>query len=103
MRKLFEDFINDELSQISGDYVDLTSGDVHRAVGGYPAKNGNHRMPVCCDVMSRAMRGDDEVLFEPPKGKGATLTIRYYKKNHPQKNKINTTRKIILKKHFRGV
>ena len=82
MRKLFEDFIQNELDNISGDCVDLTSGDVHRVVGGYPAEKGNHRMPVCCDVMYEAMRGDDEVLSRPPKGKGATLKIRYYKRNH---------------------
>ena len=82
MRKQFEIFINSKLNQISGDYIDLTSGDVHRAVGGYPAEDGNHRMPVCCDVMYAAMRGDDKVLSAPPSGKGATVTIRYYKKNH---------------------
>ena len=82
MRQQFEIFINSKLNQISGDYIDLTSGDVHRAVGGYPAEKGNHRMPVCCDVMYGAMRGDDEVLSAPPSGKGATVTIRYYKKNH---------------------
>lgn len=82
MRKLFEVFIQNELNKITGDYVDLTSGDVHSAVGGYPAKNGNHRMPVCCDVMYEAMRGDDEVLSAPPSRHGATVKIRYYKRNH---------------------
>lgn len=56
--------------------VDIVSGDVHRSVGGYPGTN--HRMPVCCDVMYSMMKGADEILYAPPKGKGATLKIRYY-------------------------
>jgi hypothetical protein len=37
-------------------HIDINSGDLHRKLGGYPG---------------------DEVLAAPPKGKGATLTIRY--------------------------
>jgi len=57
-------------------YIDITSGELHRYVGGYPGPN--HRMPVCCDVMRRMMQAGDKILYEPPKGKGATLKIRYY-------------------------
>lgn len=57
-------------------YVDIKSGDLHRKVGGYPGKN--HRMPTCCAVMISLMKEDDEILQSPPKGKGATLNIRYY-------------------------
>ena len=56
-------------------YVDVKSGDLHRQVGGYPG--ANHRMPVCCNVMRQNMRTGDSVLHEPPKGKGASLEIRY--------------------------
>ncbi len=56
-------------------FVDVKSGDLHRLVGGYPSDD--HRMPICCDVMHHNMRGKDKVLAEPPKGKGATLIIRY--------------------------
>lgn len=55
-------------------FVDVRAGDLHRQTGGYP---GNHRMPVCCDVMRKAMQPGDQVLREPPKGNGASLTIRY--------------------------
>lgn len=65
---------------MSGEYIDIVSGNVHRAVGGYPSTN--HRMPTCCAVMRELMRGDDMVVSEPPSGKGATLCIRYFKKNH---------------------
>jgi len=57
-------------------YIDIVSGDVHRSVGGYPSKN--HSMPLCCDVMYSMKKSKDEILHAPPKGKGATLTIRYY-------------------------
>lgn len=56
-------------------YVDVKSGDLHRAVGGYPGRN--HRMPVCCEVMKRNMKPGDQILQQPPEGQGATLVIRY--------------------------
>ncbi|MCX6064101.1 MAG: HNH endonuclease [Caldiserica bacterium] len=63
------------LSSFRGDNVDVTSGDLHRRVGGYPGRN--HAMPVCCSVMRQAMQSGDVIIAEPPKGNGATLTIRY--------------------------
>lgn len=56
-------------------HLDVTSGDVHRSVGGYPGNS--HRMPLCCSVMYQLMRPGDVVLAAPPKGQGATLRIRY--------------------------
>lgn len=56
-------------------YIDVTSGDLHRIVGGYPGRN--HRMPVCCEVMKRNMKEGDQILYQPPKGQGASLKIRY--------------------------
>jgi 5-methylcytosine-specific restriction protein A len=56
-------------------FVDVVSRDLHRDVGGYPGPD--HRMPVCCSVMERGMRPGDRIISAPPKGKGATLTIRY--------------------------
>ena len=60
-------------------YVDILSGDLHKSLGGYPARN--HRMASCCQVMYQMMKSSDEVLTAPPKGKGATLKIRYYLDN----------------------
>ena len=79
MRIDFEEYIDGLLRNMTGNYIDLVSGDIHRAVGGYPSSN--HRMPVCCDVMYSRMRKNDVVLSAPPKGKGATLRIRYYNQN----------------------
>jgi 5-methylcytosine-specific restriction protein A len=56
-------------------FIDVVSGDLHREVGGYPGPN--HAMPNCCSVLRQEMRGGDEVISEPPKGKGASLKIRY--------------------------
>jgi 5-methylcytosine-specific restriction protein A len=53
----------------------IKSGDLHRLVGDYPGTD--HRMPICCAVMRKNMMSGDEILFEPPSGAGATLTIRY--------------------------
>jgi len=62
-------------------HVDVRAGELHRRVGGYPGPN--HRMPVCCDVMLRNMRPDDGVLQAPPKGRGASLEIRYVLPRQP--------------------
>ena len=56
-------------------YIHINAGELHRKVGGYPGPN--HRMPVCCNVMYREQRVGDKVLSSPPKGQGASLTIRY--------------------------
>ncbi|PSR35436.1 MAG: HNH endonuclease [Sulfobacillus benefaciens] len=56
-------------------YVDIRSGDLHRNAGGYPGPN--HRMPSCCAVMEREMKVHDQILKAPPRGRGASLTIRY--------------------------
>ena len=34
--------------------ITITSGELHRRVGGYPGHN--HRMPVCCSVMYQELR-----------------------------------------------
>jgi len=55
--------------------IEVKSGNLHHQVGDYPG--GDHRMPVCCNVMRKEMKGEDSVVSEPPKGKGANLVIRY--------------------------
>jgi hypothetical protein len=57
--------------------VDVTAGELHRSLGGYPANVGGHRMPNCCRVMKGLMQPGDIVLHAPPKGEGASLEIRY--------------------------
>jgi 5-methylcytosine-specific restriction protein A len=64
-----------EATRVGKSSVDVNSGKLHRIVGGYPAQD--HRMPVCCAVMESAMRAGDKILTAPPKGRGASLTIRY--------------------------
>ena len=56
-------------------FVDLNSGELHRDAGGYPGTD--HRMPVCCSAMTDEMNTHDQILEQPPKGRGTSLTIRY--------------------------
>jgi hypothetical protein len=56
--------------------IDVRSGDVHEKLGGYPGQQ-HHRIPTCCNVMRRLMGPGDTIVDQPPKGKGATLVIRY--------------------------
>jgi len=53
----------------------INSGELHRSVGGYPGPNA--RMPSCCAAMYHEQRLGDEIVNKPPKGKGASLSIRY--------------------------
>lgn len=71
----FRRALNTVFATSLGSYVDVTSGVLHRAIGGYPG--AHHAMPTCCVVMLAAVHDGDEILSMPPKGRGATLTIRY--------------------------
>jgi len=77
----FRAAINDifrQAGELERSYVDIEAGQLHRGVGGYP-NGGNHRMPVCCNALYEARQpGRDKVIHAPPKGKGATLKIRYF-------------------------
>ncbi|MXY35106.1 MAG: HNH endonuclease [Boseongicola sp. SB0664_bin_43] len=55
--------------------LEVRSGELHKEVGGYPGLD--HRMPTCCDVMRGEMTKADELVSAPPKGKGASVVIRY--------------------------
>lgn len=55
--------------------VELSSGNLHRRVGGYPSRD--HRMPICCEVMYSEMNPNDTIISKPNSGKGATVVIRY--------------------------
>ena len=57
--------------------VDIDAGSLHREVGGYPARDGNHRMRTCCKVMISEKQVRDRLMVIPPSGWGASLTIRY--------------------------
>jgi len=74
----FKQLILEKIGNIKGEYIELVSGDIHRELGGYPGSN--HRMPSCCSAMRELMKSDDEILYSPKRGNGATLKIRYYKR-----------------------
>lgn len=75
------DFFNEVKAQIAraqkrgASHVEINAGELHRTIGGYPGKG--HRMPLCCEAMYFARQSTDEILMKPPKGHGASLTIRY--------------------------
>ena len=55
--------------------VVVQSGELHRIAGGYPGQD--HRMPTCCRVMIKRMRGSDKRLPDKLKNYGTTMRIRY--------------------------
>ena len=55
--------------------VIVNSGELHRIVGDYPGPD--HRMPICCNEMKKAMNSTDRIISEPRKGSGASLIIKY--------------------------
>jgi 5-methylcytosine-specific restriction protein A len=55
--------------------VEVNAGKLHRMVGGYPG--AGHSMPMCCDVMRQRMTAADIIVSQPPRGNGASLTVRY--------------------------
>jgi 5-methylcytosine-specific restriction protein A len=57
------------------DYKIIISGELHREIGYFPGPD--HRMATCCQVMRRMMIPGDEILYQPPRGNGATLKIKY--------------------------
>jgi hypothetical protein len=60
-------------------YIDIEAGPWHKVMGGYPARDGNHSMPIVCEAMwaeFSELHGD-VVLYSPLKRKGASLKIRY--------------------------
>lgn len=60
-------------------HVEINAGELHRVVGGYPPKAGEHHaMPSCCEALrSEFAQRRDEIVFETDSGKSASLTIRY--------------------------
>lgn len=57
--------------------LDITAGDLHRYVGDYPPPpNRHHAMPAASDVLrDAALKSGGEILYSPPKGRGAKLRV----------------------------
>jgi hypothetical protein len=56
-------------------HLEISSRELHIEVGGYSGPP--HRMPTCCDAMYGEMKLGDRIVSAPPKGKGATVVIRF--------------------------
>ena len=52
--------------------IEINAGALHKSVGAI------NRMPACCNAMNAMTQEGDEIIQAPPKGQGATLTIRYF-------------------------
>ena len=59
--------------------VSVQAGNLHRQIGGYPARDGAHSMPVVCGAIRREYAPDkgDRIVYEPKQGKGARLEIEF--------------------------
>ena len=53
----------------------VNSGELHRAVGGYPGPN--ERLQTCCEAMKEEMKSGDVIMGDLDNCRGAALTIRY--------------------------
>ena len=53
----------------------VNSGELHRAIGGYPGPN--ERLQTCCEAMKEEMKSGDVIMADLNNCRGATLTIRY--------------------------
>ena len=66
-------------------HAEINAGELHRTLGGYPPKVGDRAaaMPSCCTVMwEEYRRGNAEIIFQPDRGQGASLTIRFRFSEH---------------------
>ena len=64
-----------EAESRSLDHIQINSGQLHRKLGGYPGPKA--QMPSCCQAMYHEQNRGDEIISQPLKGYGASLTIRY--------------------------
>ena len=72
--KLVIDYINDQILRAKKEgkeYIELTSGDVQKAVG---LKN---RLPLVCKAMRKCMNKDCVIMHKTPSMQSSTLTIRW--------------------------
>lgn len=75
------DFANELSAMLAGaaelglSAVEISAGDLHRRVGGYPGTD--HRMPMSCAAMEKAMQDGDALLPNTLKKYGASFTVRY--------------------------
>ena len=65
----------DRARQFGVSHLDVNAGELHRYVGGYPARV--HAMPLCAAVMMVERRPGDEILVSAGPGREEVLTIRY--------------------------
>jgi hypothetical protein len=55
-------------------HIDISAGELHRAVGGYPQPEP--RIPMCCSAMRQVQKVGDAVVSERASD-GPKFTVRY--------------------------
>ena len=60
-------------------HAEINAGELHRPIGGYPPRDGQHHaMPECCRaVRDELERGNAEIVFKSPSRQSASFTVRY--------------------------
>lgn len=64
-----------EASECGASALTISSGALHRALGGYPGIH--HQMATCCDAMNEEIREGDQMISAPGSSRGPLLLIRY--------------------------
>jgi hypothetical protein len=78
-----------EAEQEENPFVDIRADELHARIGDYPGPF--HRMATCCEVMYEHYHpSTDKILQFPPKGKGASMEIRYALPRVPVKSAPST-------------
>jgi len=68
--------IFDDAERQRMDAIEVSAGNLHRLVGGYPDPS-THRIPVACNVMRKAIKPGDVSLPNTLKRDGASFAVRY--------------------------
>ncbi len=81
--KALSDWFREE-EQEESPFVDIRADELHSRIGDYPGPF--HRMATCCEVMYENYHpATDKIMQFPPKGKGASMEIRYALPRTPAK------------------
>ncbi len=76
LREPIESYIFDKLTNMVGTSVEIRAVEIQNAVG------GTNRIPQCCNIMRKFMKGNDEELPNNYIKDGRDFSVKYYKCNH---------------------
>ncbi|MCA0362690.1 MAG: hypothetical protein LCH67_01485 [Bacteroidetes bacterium] len=57
-------------------FLEINARELHSYLGAYPGNS--HSIPSCCNALRFFFdENEDEIISQPPRGNGPSLTIRY--------------------------